>query len=811
VRHAALPWLAALAAAALPLPAQQAALAAAVAAADRDPAERGAALAALQDAGQLEVATAVTALGAGGELAAMAAAIVRHEWPVVPAALLDGIAADHDALRALLGELAPAPRPSLADWARRQSGRDELPIGLRCLAVAATGDRPGRAAAALLVAAAAQEVTDLEQGTAAAAGFRTAIWLLEPGVADNLLGRLHAELLGGADPARFQPFFDRLSEQGRERLLGLVVTLPKAQQMAFARYFVARDAPCYRARVAAALDGEIPLEPIWLLGAEGLLDRPARRERLLAVLDDAAADAGLRELAFANLVDASVFTAPVLTYAGAGPSRLRRIRAVLDAGVATLDVAVLRGWLLEFGPLAQATAAALARRPVLEPELEQALVAAAAGTVFDGTALAAATTLLQRGSPAAVAAIWPGLVASPSCDEFVAALARRRVGWGRELLLAELDQPRDEGEQQRRRRVDNVRMALAALGDQAQLRALLAAAADFTTTFARRCRHHIGALDAAAGGALLATALDLADEDLAAELIAWAALGGDAAIVPQLAAIWLRPGFSELHLAALHGLAQGPARAGLVADLRGQLRHGELDERHDASSHELVATMPDALQRDDVELLAELVLTAPLADPAAERARGQRWSQRHGFPLVQAVASRLRGADAALVREVFTAAVARAVAHPDVGCLARTRLLVLWRHVLPDRAILQAVGEATAALLDHLPAAATAEFPGRLFALAAAERRQDEAAAAAAAARALAALRSPQSQQDVRLFLGERDPATGVDPLAALAARPHLGAARAGDRARLAVARELAGRDAATLHAIDLLERPAKD
>ena len=66
-------------------------------------------------------------------------------------------------------------------------------------------------------------------------------------------------------------------------------------------------------------------------------------------------------------------------------------------------------------------------------------------------------------------------------------------------------------------------------------------------------------------------------------------------------------------------------------------------------------------------------------------------------------------------------------------------------------------------------------------------------------------LRLPDRQADVRWLLGERDPAGGSDPFAALAAAPHrmqFEAARAaGDAARAeraaALVREFAGRDEA--------------
>ena len=100
-----------------------------------------------------------------------------------------------------------------------------------------------------------------------------------------MLGRLHAALLlERADFSRLLPFFDRLSPAGYEQLLGMIAALPENVKTPLCRYFVQNDVPAFRRRAEAALDGEIPLEAVWLARAEELLDQRPRVERLLAVL-----------------------------------------------------------------------------------------------------------------------------------------------------------------------------------------------------------------------------------------------------------------------------------------------------------------------------------------------------------------------------------------------------------------------------------------------------------------------------------------------------------------------------------------------
>ena len=434
--------------------------------------EREAALVTLQDRGALDAATVIIALRAGGDLGRLAAAIVRHEWVHVPARLLDGIASDAASTGLLLRELALAPRPSLAQWAAVQVDRAALPDGLRCLAMAACGRKLGVEQARLLLRAATADEVAPEDRTVEEAeaieDYRTAVWLLEADVADRLLGSLHSLLMhDGVEVSRLMPFFDRLSPRGLERLLGLVLTLPEEPRRELTRFFISNDVPAYRAYVESALDGDIPLEIVWLARADGLLTEQSRIDRVLALLGDVDCAPELQRLAFESLVVAKVFDASVLEWAEGSSDRLRRIRRVLDVGVESLSVEQLIRWLHDSPSVAQATAAALVRRPALEPALEATLLDLIDDSVVSGPAQWFAVALLRRGSADAVAAIWPGLLESPLFDQFVDMLGRRKAPWVDALLLAELErQWRGDDGGRRQRQLDSVRQALVARGDR---------------------------------------------------------------------------------------------------------------------------------------------------------------------------------------------------------------------------------------------------------------------------------------------------------------------------------------------------------
>lgn len=807
-----------------PLLAQQPAaelLRATVRDAARHSGDRCAALAALQDHGALDVATVLAALADEEQsLSLTAAAIVRHEWRELPAALFAGFAAAPAAAVPLLRELAIAPRPAAAAWVGTWRDRAETSLDQRCLALAATGTELRAEDGKLLLAGLVDE--DAFDGVHAAAG------LLPPALADALLGKLHALLLQGTiSVGRALPVLDRLSPQGYERLLGLAVTLPPAVGEELCLHLLQREVPAYAARAAAALDAQIPLEPLWLLRPGPLLvDQPARCERLLALLAEPKTAPELARRAFDALLDAAEL-APLpiddrlLDFAlQHAPERLGRLRRLLAVLVARLPEARLLAWLDLDPELAQLVALALARRPQLGERLEQALAQTVGSVDFvEGPFLEpVARALLQHGSEAVVDRIWPRLRSAPRFLDFVETIALRKAPFVHELLLEELAAPvegaaSDGGAPDAaavaaaEARRDAVRLALCAQGDRRQLEALVEHAKTADAMFVRRCGYHARPLDERLALQLL-DAAEVAEDDLAAELIVWAATVPGEAVAARLVGWWQAEEPSERQEAALRALVAGPHRARMQQDLQQALAAGPLAERQEQLAFEVIAALPQPLLAADVELLASLAILPPLHDAEGEVRRAKRWPDgRFGFPLVAAVAQRLRGAAPDLVATAFAAAAAKAAAGAPAA-VSRQRLLVLWRSLEADRSLQAVVGEATAALLLATPHPQDLGAGPAHWFLAQAAARRGEHAACAEHARAAAAglLRLPGERRTARLFLGERDPAAGDDPWAALAALPHLAALRAalaaGDRAAArtaaAAAAEFAGRDRAT-------------
>lgn len=783
---------------------------------------RCAQLSALQDAGQLDVPTVLAALGdAEDALSRMAAAIVRHEWVVLPPALFEGLDRSHGAARQMLRELAIAPRPAAAawveTWTRPAPGHS---ADDRCLALAASVRPLGMADAEVLLATLLAGVAD--------DGFYLAVSRLPAEVADALLARLHGHLLQQQLTVdQVAPFLDRLSPAGCERLSGLAVTLPEADARPLCRRLAERDVGIVRERVRAMLDGETPLESLWLAYAGPLLDSEARRERVRAVLKSREAAPELQQAAFDALLDARFVDATVIAWALDGTERrASNLRRLLAVGVEHVPATQLVEWLSADPDLSTATVQALVRLPKLGPALEARLRATMfdAGWIEGPFLTAAAMAIAQRGSAAALTWLWPLLRASNQLPEFVEAMAVRRDPFVHEQLLAELDEPKPERitDAERQIQLDAVRLALVTVGDRRQLAQLVAHAARGPAVFVRRCSHYARPLEANHAHALLDAARGLDDVELAAELVAWAATSSDASVVARLQQLWSAPAStpSELQDVALRALAAGPFRDQLAAELRAGIGVGAptpengqptptlSPQRIESLGYEIVATMPSPLSRDDLRMLAQLTLLPPLHDAGRERQLAARWPDgRFGFPFVAAVAQRLRGSEPALVREVFGTAAAEVLADDRRSALSRQRLLVAWRSLEADRPVQAALGQALAELMLALPGDVGAG-PAHWYAGQVAAERGDFAAAAAHARAAVRLLlRDPTERRTARLFLGERDPSASVDPWAALAATPYLmtcrEAAAKGDAAASEAAgelvREFAGRDQATL------------
>lgn len=774
---------------------------------DRLAERRVAALSQLQDAGALDVATVVAALGCScAEVADSAAAIVRHEWVQIPGELLQALEATPAAAIVLARELAIAPRAAFVPLAEHELADAKVTGDLRCLWLAVRG-KP-------LTLAEAGVVLDVLVGGDADDGCHAAFAVLPSLVADALVAKVHGLLLQEkVDVASVVPWFDRLSDQGRSRLLSLAVTLPPEPASQICQYVIDVAPHVYEERAAAALDGAVPIERLWLQRASPLLDRPERIERVIAVLTDDQAPAELRRVAFETLAKAQVADARVLDWVDEAAATERSpLRRLLDVAVERIPAARLRVWLLGTPEISTAALAALGRRHVLEPELVSALLAPIeeAGGVAGLWCERAAIVIALRAAPKDLAAAWPLLRTHPDFSALAQVLSKRREPEVRELLLAELRAAAPEGVDAAARdsQVAAVRLALVTLGERAQLAKLVAQSPRLTPSFVRRCTALEEPLGVDLARSLIAAARQ-ADEDLAGELLAWAARCPAAELTPLWIDVRKTMDSFEAQQVALRALCAGDHRAALVDELRAAIRSGQWTDDLDAMRYEVVATMGDEKTAADLELLAELVLLAPLAEPEAERERAERWPEgTHGFPFLAAIAQELRGAEPTTVMLGFRAVVQRWREHPQRLQLSRQGLLVLWRSLEADRVVQRAVGMATCACVLELPGGDLGVGPASWFAMQEFEAAGKPQEAAAAARTAIAQfLRRPAHRRDARLFLGERDPVGGVDPWAALAAAPawHLatGSAAPLRQQQYAIARDLAGHDRGTLAKIE--------
>lgn len=781
-------------------------------------------LVAAQAAGRFDVAAALAALGHADEaVARTAAAIVRHEWLALPSALLDGLDARPGAARVLLHELAVAPRPAAAAWAARWAGEAAgRSLDDRCLGVAARGAPFTLADGDLLL-------RTLAAGEAEH-GFRAAATVLPARIADALLGKVHAGLAAGrfgVDHAG--PLLDRVSPDGVRQMLGLVVSLPEATAAALCTRVNERLPELVAERVQAALDGDAPLDAIWLPFTAPLLTSPARIARVAAVLHDEAAPAATRHQAFLVLVEAKAIDEALLAYAaGDDGGRESRLRRLLDRAIDAVPAALLIEWLHGDPRVSALVVQALTRRLCLEPELEEELAkmlreAGLADGPFHGDA---ALALAQRGSRKALQAIWPLLRSSRGWPEYIGALARRSEPFVPELLLAELaEKVPDVGSAVRAEQLDAIALALVALGDRRELERLVGRAKSAPPSFVRRCSHYARPLAAPFARRLLADALVTTNGDVAVELVAWAATAAaDAGVRDVLLGLWREPPqvpfAAELQDTALRALAEGPLRGELAAELRAAIQKGPVPPRLEPLDFELLGSMPSPPAAGDLELCCDLVLLVPRTDPESEAEQARRWPDGFaGFPLVAAVAERLRGADPAAAAAAFTAAARAAAADPRHVAIAPPRLLVLWRELVVAPAVQRAVATSTAALVLASSAPGdVATGPASWFAMqAAVDRGQFAAARRHAEVARDELLRLPSRRRYARVFLGERDPGGGADPWAALAAWPHaidvLAGLAAGDAAAAHAAavraREFAGHDA-RIHAM-LSTRFAED
>lgn len=742
------------------------------------PAERLAALLATPSPAEAEAALAALRDGSAASREATAARM-RHTWHELPAAVADALVAEPALALALGRELALAPRPSWSPFVQRKLRDERIGGDERCLWLAARGEP--------LTADEVKFVLAVLLAGEADDGVHAAFAVLPAELADRMVPRIHAALLeGSVEVGAVATWFDRLSDLGRARLLALAVALPQGPATELCQYMVDAAPAVYQARAAEALDGKIPLERIWLQNAAPLLDRPERIARVRDALADPRADAELRRAAYLTLAQAKAIDDVVLDHAEACDDPAVGVLHLLDVAIDRIPAERLLTWLRGAPELSTATLVALGRRSRLDASLAEALLEPIrdAGGVAGGWTERAAIVLALRAAPEFVVANWPLLRTAPELLRVTEGLAARGEPRLFELLRGELAAaatPEGEPAQLLQRRAALL-LALAAGGDASAFELLVQEAPTWPAALVRRGRALERPLTVAQAEALLTAAAAAAanGEAVAAELFDWAAQCRAAELAPRWRTLLANTDDLAAHEAALRALFAGDDRPKLLAQLHARVRDGQWDETADLLRYEFVSSLGEPIPRADLRLLAELVLLAPLAEPAAEAELVARWPDgAHGFPFVSAVAVALRRASPDDVAAAFAAVVAEVLADPRRDTLSRQRLLLLWRALEPAPALQQAVGIATEPCLQALPGA-LGRGPAAWFACLAARSSGRHAAAADWARVAVAELLGREGQRrDARLFLDERDPTRGYDPWAALAAVPALATAQA--------------------------------
>lgn len=723
---------------------------------------------------------------------------LRHECANAPDEVVLAVRACPFLLDALLTELADAPRPAFVRLATAVMRDERLPVGQRLLASAALGPLD-RTAGELALAVLADEVADATQDGMAA---RHALLFLPDTVADGLVAALFELLQRGLPFERFQPFVQRLSRLGELQLLAIALQLPAATRLAVATHLAASGSEALHARSLAVLDGAEPLESCWLLMLKGEVTTERRVQRLEALMADEMAEPKARLIAFQLLCERGNHSAAVVERARSlGPAGIRMLLGAPAAAIAEST------WLLALGsdePLLQ-QALLLLRNRALTPALEArvlALLPTAAFQLLD----AAAAALLARGSRVAMDAAWQRLVEEgrPLVEAVEWALLREdRTGlvW----LVERLDGLQDA------RAAARIRIEMAAGGDRAAFASLAAAVDTLPFHLLRSCAQRIVPPSRQDAVALLDAARDAADPERQAVALAWAARHPDDGLQRSLAARVLALGEdTELPLdEVVPVLLQGTGRDILVAALDQSLVRGEQDLLATAVAHALPAVLPDPVGAEDARRLARLALEREA--PANERAHPS------DFQRVAAAAERLRRMDAAAAAascaNVAAALLGTATAHPH-RLPQPAQLLALWTQLTPAPEVRDAVALATASLAlsgaeaaDPQPADAQARDLARLLCADAALQAGRHAEAESAARDAVRVLlRRLDGTELLRRIGRDRAVAEGVDPVAALAALPHLARAAAlgaagdrdGARAAAMLALEFAGRDLRT-------------
>ena len=772
-----------------------------------------------QDLGKLTSRDAVIKLGGGNEsVARTVASIVRHQWATLPQDFFDGLTANPKAAYRFLEELAQAPRLSATAWAVKQTQeRPNRTLDHRLLALAATGQLLGRAEGRLLL----QALGDQPGGD----GAYFAALLMPEKVADGLLGRLHQGLMEGTIAVESAaPILDRLSARGVKALLGLAVSLPPVTARSLLRYVHDARPKMLSERVAAALDGRVPLDALWLEFASQLLDTKGRVDRVVALLRDGES-AKVRDAAFDLLLSAQALDEPLLRTAldGASVSRIRRIIATAST---KLPVGYVINWLQHSPEVALDMARALALRPQLEPDVQRQLLDMldGLGAADSHTPLYALTALVRSGNADSLRAVWPLVINNVAWRDLLNRLARRDEPFVYELMQSELqaavaqEDPASGVASLSQQKMDMLRLVLVSGGNQRVLDTLVQNAPRRDVIFVRRCRHYVAELSDAHIQSLFDAALIADDPDVAAELLEWIVAVQPEAVGERLWQLWLQPPeiatAEELLEVVMRLLVAGHKRDALLAQMREAMAEGVLPDKLTSLPYEALNSMDEPLVVADVVLCAEMVLKMPLEDAEGERLRIRRWPDGTvGFPLVGAIGSRLRSADPLMVEQVFQPMVAELQGDPRCHNISRQRLKVLWRSLSSRPDLQHLIGRLTSQLWlfpaseDPTVDPCTDGAAVWLQALQAEHDRDFGKAEALYNQSVRDLLRLPSMRGEARWLLGDRHFAGGDDPVAALSAAPYrmllMAARKRGDVSAIAIAsnlvREFAGHDSGTV------------
>lgn len=770
-----------------------------------------------QDRGELTVAAAVAAMASKSHfVASTAASIVRHEWQELPEELFAALRESPRAARHFLEELVIAPRPQAAAWVATQTtALGKRSLDHRLMALAARGKPLTKDEALLLLEAAKKnDVGD---------GFYYAASYVPEKVAGRMIGAIHQGLSQETLAVnQLGPLLDRLSLRGTKSLLGLAVTLSEAVAHRLLRHVYESQPELVQARVAAALDGKIPLDSQWLDFARGLLDRKERVERVVKILleSDSGED---RARAFDLLLAEGKLDQRSLE-ATRDSGTERDLRRLIGRAVNQLPSSFVIDCLEGSPQVSEEMARALTARTVLEPAIQKQLLAMldGFGAADNHTPLYAVTALVRKGDAPALKTIWPLVMGSTSWRDLLYRLGQREEPFAYEMMLAEItaaqtpapDMAAAELERQQQK-LDMVRLLLVGRGDRRELDTLVANAPKRRAIFVRRCRHYADKLSVKHQNALFDAALRCEDPEIGSELLEWAATTPDggkqsAAIADRLWQLWTDPPEIDmveiLQDTAMRLLASGPKRADLLAELRAASAKGPLPEPLKSLPYELLNRMAQPMTEDDVSLCAELLLKLPLEDAKGEQRRVRRWPDgTSGFPLVAAIANRLRGADLGIVDQVFAGMVDELAGDPRCANISRQRLKVFWRALAFETDLQLLLGRVTSQLwIFHDGEDAVGDAAGMWFQAQLHEHNGDFARAEQLYRTAGRELwRLPSMRGEARWLLGERNPTAGQDPLAALAAAPYrvalLAAQKVGDQLAIRKAstllREFAGHD----------------